>query len=190
MITVWQRVARNNIHHSNGLAALYPTSLVDFFSLNTPLYIYISFAYSKLIDVLWSSLKEPISDCRETVRTQSTTVALCKRNDTYHWRQRETCTHDEKSRVRCGQSVNSHWYHTSLISRLSCSIWSLGAWLMNDLSSKKVSLVPRPSITANSVEGLVKLLSSSSALAVIEGLGMRLQKGQIWWQQNRVHNEM
>ena len=61
---------------------------------------------------------------------------------------------------------------------------------MNDLSSKKVSLVPRPSITANSVEGLVKLLSSSSALAVIEGLGMRLQKGQIWWQQNRVHNEM
>ena len=164
MITVWQRVARNNIHHSNGLsevAALYPTSLVDFFSLNTTLYIYISFAYSKLIDVLWSSLKEPISDCRETVRTQSTTIALCKRNDTYHWRQRETCTHDEKRRVRCGQSVNSHWYRTSLISRLSCSIW-----------------------------GLVKLLSSSSALAVIEGLGMRLQKGQIWWQQNRGHNEM
>ena len=39
-----------------------------------------------------------------------------------------------------------------------------------------VSLVPRLSITANSVEGLVKLLSSSSTLAVIEGLGMRLQK--------------
>ena len=51
------------------------------------------------------------------------------------------------------------------------------------------SLVPRPSITANAVEGLVKLLRRmtsgrsftrpSTALAVIEGLGMRLMAGTV-----------